>query len=77
MTDILNEKGVASLATSIVRQAVKEWKEAMIVLQKIPEDERARETVRDVESFFHSNWYQILREFAPDVIPVDITEKLK
>ncbi len=77
LPDTLNRKGSAMLAAAIVRQALKEWKEAMDVLKKVPEDSKAWDTIRDVEDFFHSEWYRTLRELAPDVIPVNMIKKLK
>lgn len=73
----MNRKGISLLATAIVNIAVNDWRKAHEMLQKEPGYVVALETVRETELFFRSNWYQTLREFAPDVIPVDIMEVLK
>ncbi len=72
----MDRKGTALIAAAIVHQAIKDWKNAKEILQKEPGYVDALETVRETESFFRSDWYQTLREFAPDVIPVDIMEIL-
>ncbi len=73
----MDRKGTGLLAAAIVNIAVNDWRKAQEMLQKEPGYVVALETVRETENFFQSDWYQMLREFAPDVIPVDIMEVLK
>ncbi len=61
----MNKRGTSLLAAGIVRQAVKDWQEGN-------EDMKA-----ECERFFESEWYSILRELAPGVIPADIAWRLK
>ena len=61
----MNKQGCALLAAAIVRQAIKDWQEG--------NDEMKAEC----ESFFESQWYSDLVELAPEVIPVEITGRLK
>ncbi len=72
----LDRRGTSLIAAAIVHQAIKDWRNAKETLQKVPGYVDALETVRETERFFRSDWYQTLREFAPDVIPVDIMEVL-
>lgn len=73
----LNRKGSAMLAVGIVRQAVKDYKDAVKMLKKVPDHFESRCMKVECEIFFCSEWFQKLREFAPDVIPVDIMEVLE
>lgn len=77
LPDKLHRKGAAMLASAVVRQALKEWMAAMEVLKKVPEDNRAWDTVKEVEDFFRSDWYRTLKELSPDTLPVNMIEKLK
>ena len=72
----LHRTGCALLASGIVRQAVKDWKDAKEMLSKIPDHEPSLDVIRETESFFRSDWFQAIREFAPNVIQVDILEVL-
>lgn len=77
LPNVLDRRGSGMLAVGIVRQAMKEWKEAKAMLKKVPDDMDSLEIIREVEIFFRSPWYRTLREFAPDVLPKNMTEKLK
>ncbi len=72
-----NERSTALLASAIVNRAVHDWKDAKAMLKKVPTDKKALETIEETERFFKSKWYQLLREFAPDVIPKDIMRRLE
>ena len=48
------------LANGIIIQAAQDWRAAMAILQENPEDAEARETVRETESFFLSEYYATL-----------------
>lgn len=67
----------SNLAEQIVASAVKDWKDAMEILDVIPEDISSWETVLECEDFFRSDWYQTLRELSPDAIPVNMISFLK
>ena len=72
----LHRKGCAMLSVAVVRQAVKDWKDASETLGQFPENRNALEMKADCETFFKSTWFEDVREFAPDVIPVDLMEVL-
>lgn len=65
------------LAAAIVNRAVQDWRDAKDMLEKYPDDVNALEMEYDCELFFGSEWYQFLREFAPDVIPEDMMRRLE
>ena len=48
------------LANGIIIQAAQDWRAAMAILQEDPDDPEARETVRETESFFLSEYYATL-----------------
>ena len=48
------------LANGIIIQAAQDWRAAMAILQENPEEPEARETVRETESFFLSEYYATL-----------------
>ena len=54
-----------TLAAAIVHQAVKDWQEG------------DSEMKAECERFFASDWYQILRDLAPHVIPDDMMRRLR
>lgn len=60
----MNKQGCAFLAAAIVRQAIKDWFEG------------SEEMKADCEIFFSSEWYQELKDLAPNTIPVNITRRL-
>lgn len=76
LPETIHRKGTAMLAAAVVRQAVKDWMDARELLERIPSDLDAQETVLEVELFFRSGWFGFLREFAPDVIPEDMMRRL-
>ena len=48
------------LAAAVVRQAAADYRKARRKLERYPQDEAARQTIRDVELFLHSKWYACL-----------------
>jgi len=73
----LNRKGSAMLAVGIVKQAVKDYKDAVKMHEKVPDHFESRCKKVECEIFFCSEWFQKLREFAPDVIPADVMRRLE
>ena len=74
--DTLNRTGCALLASGIVRQAVKDWQDAVEMLEKVPDHFESRCMKTECEMFFRSEWFQEIREFAPDAIPADMMRRL-
>ena len=73
----MNKGGCALLAAAIVNRTVQDWRDAKGMLEKLPDDVNALEMMYDCEMFFRSQWYQFLREFAPEVIPEDMMRRLE
>ena len=77
LPDALHRTGCELLAAGIVRQAVKDWQDAVGMLKKVPDHFESRCMKTECEIFFRSEWFQEIREFAPDTIPVDMMRRLK
>ena len=73
----LHRTGCALLAAGIVRQTVKDWKDAVEMLEMVPDHFESLCMKTECEIFFHSEWFKEIREFAPDVIPEDIMRRLE
>ena len=73
----MDKQGTRLLAAAIVNRAVQDWRDAKAMLEKYPDDVNALEMEYDCELFFESEWYQFLRELAPDVIPEDMIRGLE
>lgn len=69
-------KGYGMFAAAIVNQAVKDWKDAVSMLEKVPDHVASVEMKTECEKFFSSEWYQDIRELAPDVIPENMMRRL-
>ncbi len=61
------------LANAIIVQAVKDYREALCLLDMNPNDKSAQHDKRSIERFFHSNWFSILTDLNGDLL----LEKLK
>lgn len=73
---MLTESGCRHLAIAIVQTAVDDWKKADAICRQMPDNKIAKYDKKEMEEFFQSDWYQTLRAFAEDVIPVDMMEVL-
>ena len=51
-----------SLANAIVLQAVKDYREARHKLKKRPKNQDARDTIKECEEFFLSDWFRTLTD---------------
>lgn len=60
----LNKQGCSLLASAIISNAVKDWKEGN-------KNQKA-----ECEQFFKSEWYQTLRELLHNNAPENMTRKL-
>lgn len=52
--------GYINLANAIIEQAAKDYIKALKVVEKKPKDVDANITKSEVESFFKSDWFQML-----------------
>ncbi len=56
------------LANAIILQAVKDYRGALKILKKRPENISAKSTKDEVERFFRSGWYQVLTEVDGEML---------
>ncbi|MGR6837008.1 hypothetical protein [Syntrophomonas erecta] len=61
------------LANAIVLRAVRDYRDSLKKLKKYPNNKSALYTKREVERFFHSDWYASLTTVDPEML----IEKLK
>jgi len=65
------------LACAIVRQAVKDYREAQARLCFSQNDCIAKNTIEEIKDFFRSDWYQTLHEISPETIPQNMLKVLE
>lgn len=59
------QEAYEDLANAIIVSAVKDYKSALKRLQKNPESVSAKDEIRRLERFFHSDWYEVLTDLDP------------
>lgn len=60
--------GWQALANGIVEQAVKDYRAALKTLRRHPDSKVAMAEAMEIEKFFHSPWYGVLTQVAPDYL---------
>ena len=65
------------LASAIVEQAAKDYRQARRKLIKSPEDRGARLMVWDCERFFHSGWFAVLTDLDGEVLFIKLKEEFQ
>ena len=65
------------LANAIIVQACRDYREALITLKRFPRDTQARATVSGCESFFRSEWFDILTNLDGEVLMKRIKREVK
>lgn len=64
----MTEDPYEKLAHAIIVQAAKDYQKALRQLRLNPRYGPSRETKKEVEQFFHSEWFQFLTDADPDYI---------
>ncbi|MBQ9871013.1 MAG: hypothetical protein IJM27_03700 [Eubacterium sp.] len=57
-----------NLANSIIAQAAEDYRTAIRDLKKCPYDYRSKDTLREIERFFRSAWYEKLTTVEGEMI---------
>lgn len=57
-----------NLANAVVEQAVKDYVKTIQVLKRDKNSIDAQKMLKDVLSFFHSEWFTVLTDLDPDVL---------
>ena len=55
-----------NLANAIVLQAARDYRGALRQLKRNQQFTTAKHTIREIERFFHSQWFHFLTEIDPD-----------
>ena len=61
-TQLKYADGYTDLANAIIVQAVKDYEKALKKLRRNPGNKKAKEDLRELESFFFSEWYRVLTD---------------
>ncbi len=64
------------LANAIILQAVKDYRLALKKLNKHPESSKALYIKKEVEQFFHSDWYASLTTVNPEILIRKLNEEV-
>ena len=64
------------LANAIILKAVKDYRHALKMLKKHPENEDALYTKLEVERFFRSDWYTLLTTVDPETLIKRLNEEV-
>ena len=56
----VSEDGYTKLANAIVIRAAQDYRQSFRALKRNPKNDVALNTIREVEQFFRSGWYQAL-----------------
>lgn len=60
--------GHQALANAIVKQAAQDYLAALKTLRRHPDSKAAMAEAMEIEKFFHSPWYGVLTQIAPDYL---------
>ena len=60
--------GHQALANAIVKQAAQDYLAALKTLRRHPDSKAAMAEAMEIEMFFHSPWYGVLTQVAPDYL---------
>ena len=57
-----------ALANAVIELAVKDYREALVRLHTFPERAEYQREVANLESFFHSGWYEMLTDLDAEYL---------
>ena len=60
--------GYQMLANAIIEQAAKDYRKDIKMLKRHPHSKAAMEDAMEIERFFHSSWFGMLRQIDPDFV---------
>ena len=64
------------LGNAIILQAVKDYRAALKIYRKNPDNISANRDIVDVECFFHSRWFSVLTELDGDMFIRKLKEEV-
>lgn len=66
--DVGIQEAYENLANAIIKSAAEDYKLALIRLKRDPDDEVAKEEVKQQEKFFYSDWFEVLTDLDPSYL---------
>ena len=60
--------GTQALANAIILQAARDYKTALRILKRYPQNREARDKAIELERFFRSAWFGVLSPVRPDYL---------
>ena len=70
------EMNYRKLADQIIVQAADDYRRALRVLRKYPNNSSAHRSKSEIESFFHSEWYCVLSNVDSDFLMKQIKKEV-
>ena len=68
MKHVSEREAIEDLANEIILSSVKEYRSALMHLQKDPESVAARRIVQREERFYYSDWFAVLTNLEPSFL---------
>ncbi len=69
--------GYTDLANAIIEQAVRDYVKTLKKLKRNPDNKKAKEDLRELESFFFSEWYRVLTDLNATYLLRKVREQLE
>lgn len=77
MKELDKRKAYENLANAIIEQAVRDFREAKLRLQKNARDAEAEKTYREVKRFFRSAWFSRLTPLDSELLLEKLEEEFE
>lgn len=71
------DESYEDLANAIILSAVRDYKRALIHLERNPDNESAKREIERGERFFYSSWFEMLTDLHPDYLVRKLKETVK
>ena len=75
MKELDKRKAYENLANAIIEQAVRDFREAKLRLQKNARDAEAEKTYREIKRFFRSEWFSQLTTLDGELLLEKLEEE--
>ena len=69
--------GYTDLANAIIEQAVRDYVKTLKKLKRNPDNKKAKEDLRELESFLFSEWYRVLTDLNATYLLRKVREQLE
>ncbi len=69
--------GYTDLANAIIEQAVRDYVKTLKKLKRNPDNKKAKEDLRELESFLFSEWYRVLTDLNATYLLRKVRDQLE